>query len=112
MFVNPGCEHHETKICCYRSMYNLRGMFSTGFYSTVREVNKLIPIYVYLQGCLPKLEGVIDVITTLCKKISRKIYEDKIKSQQENREHHEQKIISLFSENSQIVLTTIFNFQF
>ncbi|XP_057533775.1 NAD(P)H-quinone oxidoreductase subunit K, chloroplastic-like [Amaranthus tricolor] len=61
------------------------GMFSTDSYSTVRGVDKLIPVDVYLPGCPPKPEAVIDAITKLRKKISREIYEDRIKSQQKNR---------------------------
>ena len=61
------------------------GMFSTDSYSTVRGVDKLIPVDVYLPGCPPKPEAVIDAITKLRKKISREIYEDRIKSQEENR---------------------------
>ncbi|KAM1011164.1 hypothetical protein ACFX2I_046481 [Malus domestica] len=60
------------------------GMFSTNSYSTVRGVDKLIPEDVYLPGCPPKPEAIIDAITKLCKKISREIYEDRIRSQQEN----------------------------
>ena len=63
------------------------GMFSTDSYSTVRGVDKLIPVDVYLPGCPPKPEAIIDAITKLRKKISREIYiyEDQIRSQQENR---------------------------
>nr|YP_009186034.1 NADH-plastoquinone oxidoreductase subunit K [Gynochthodes nanlingensis]ALO71355.1 NADH-plastoquinone oxidoreductase subunit K [Gynochthodes nanlingensis] len=61
------------------------GMFSTDSYSTVRGVDKLIPVDVYLPGCPPKPEAVIDAITKLRKKISREIYEDRIRSQQANR---------------------------
>nr|YP_010034432.1 NADH-plastoquinone oxidoreductase subunit K [Aponogeton abyssinicus]QOX09175.1 NADH-plastoquinone oxidoreductase subunit K [Aponogeton abyssinicus] len=61
------------------------GMFSTDSYSTVRGVDKLIPVDVYLPGCPPKPEAVIDAITKLRKKISREISEDRIESQQENR---------------------------
>ncbi|KAG7021675.1 NAD(P)H-quinone oxidoreductase subunit K, chloroplastic, partial [Cucurbita argyrosperma subsp. argyrosperma] len=56
-------------------------MFSTNSYSTVRGVDKLILVDVYLPGCPPKLEAVMDAITKLRKKISREIYEDRIKSQ-------------------------------
>jgi len=61
------------------------GMFSTDSYSTVRGVDKLIPVDVYLPGCPPKPEAIIDAITKLRKKISREIHEDRIGSQQENR---------------------------
>nr|YP_009828564.1 NADH-plastoquinone oxidoreductase subunit K [Physalis pubescens]QJC14260.1 NADH-plastoquinone oxidoreductase subunit K [Physalis pubescens] len=61
------------------------GMFSTDSYSTVRGVDKLIPVDVYLPGCPPKPEAVIDAITKLRKKISRELYEDRIRSQRANR---------------------------
>lgn len=61
------------------------GMFSTDSYSTVRGVDKLIPVDVYLPGCPPKPEAVIDAITKLRKKISREISEDRAMSQRENR---------------------------
>nr|YP_010420952.1 NADH-plastoquinone oxidoreductase subunit K [Urtica angustifolia]YP_010421942.1 NADH-plastoquinone oxidoreductase subunit K [Urtica rupestris]YP_010423812.1 NADH-plastoquinone oxidoreductase subunit K [Urtica radicans]USG55334.1 NADH-plastoquinone oxidoreductase subunit K [Urtica dioica]QYA18113.1 NADH dehydrogenase subunit K [Urtica angustifolia]USG54671.1 NADH-plastoquinone oxidoreductase subunit K [Urtica angustifolia]USG55993.1 NADH-plastoquinone oxidoreductase subunit K [Urtica rupest len=60
------------------------GMFSTDSYSTVRGVDKLIPVDVYLPGCPPKPEAVIDAITKLRKKISREIYGDQ-PPEQENR---------------------------
>ncbi len=53
------------------------GMFSTDSYSTVRGVDKLIPVDVYLPGCPPKPEAVIDALTKLHKKISREIVEDR-----------------------------------
>ncbi|GJV50919.1 NADH dehydrogenase subunit J, chloroplast [Tanacetum coccineum] len=58
---------------------------STDSYSTVRGVDKLIPVDVYLPGCPPKPEAIIDAITKLRKKISREIYPDRILSQRENR---------------------------
>ncbi|VVA98068.1 unnamed protein product [Arabis nemorensis] len=58
------------------------GMFSTDSYSTVRGVDKLIPVDVYLPGCPPKPEAVIDAITKLRKKIAREIYKDRIRPQQ------------------------------
>ncbi|KAB2037643.1 hypothetical protein ES319_D03G089800v1 [Gossypium barbadense] len=61
------------------------GMFSTDSYCTIRGVDKLIPVDVYLPGCPPKPEAVIDAITKLCKKISCEIYEDQIRSQQGDR---------------------------
>ncbi|KAK3140738.1 hypothetical protein QOZ80_5AG0405140 [Eleusine coracana subsp. coracana] len=63
------------------------GMFSTDSYSTVRGVDKLISVDVYLPGCPPKPEAVIDALTKLCKKISREIIEDRTlcQSQKKNR---------------------------
>ncbi|XVF58533.1 hypothetical protein PTKIN_Ptkin07bG0073500 [Pterospermum kingtungense] len=62
-----------------------RGMFSIDSYNTVRGVDKLIPVDVYLPGCPPKPEAVIDAITKLRKKISHEIYEDRIRSQRGDR---------------------------
>nr|YP_010392134.1 NADH-plastoquinone oxidoreductase subunit J [Wahlenbergia marginata]UPX07743.1 NADH-plastoquinone oxidoreductase subunit J [Wahlenbergia marginata] len=61
------------------------GMFSTDSYSTVRGVDKLIPVDVYLPGCPPKPEAVIDAITKLRKKIALEIYADRIRSHRTNR---------------------------
>src|SRR5690606_17210663 len=61
------------------------GMFSTDSYSTVRGVDKLTPVDVYLPGCPPKPEAVIDAITKLRKKIAREIYKDRIRPQRGNR---------------------------
>lgn len=61
------------------------GMFSTDSYSTVRGVDKLIPLDVYLPGCPFTPETIIDAISKLRKKIAREIHENRIRSQQENR---------------------------
>ena len=50
------------------------GMFSTDSYSTVRGVDKLIPVDIYLPGCPPKPEAIIDAVIKLRKKLSREIY--------------------------------------
>lgn len=53
------------------------GMFSTDSYSTVRGVDKLIPVDVYLPGCPPKPEAIIDAIIKLRKKVSQENKQDK-----------------------------------
>ena len=53
------------------------GMFSTDSYSTVRGVDKLIPVDIYLPGCPPKPEAIIDAVTKLRKKIARGSFIDK-----------------------------------
>ena len=47
------------------------GMFSTDSYTTVRGVDKLIPVDVYLPGCPPKPEAIIDAVIKLRKKVSQ-----------------------------------------
>ena len=61
------------------------GMFSTDSYSTVRGVDKLIPVDIYLPGCPPKPEAIIDAIIKLRKKVAQETYKDKSKFQQGNR---------------------------
>nr|YP_010463811.1 NADH-plastoquinone oxidoreductase subunit K [Anemia phyllitidis]UUL71078.1 NADH-plastoquinone oxidoreductase subunit K [Anemia phyllitidis] len=47
------------------------GMFSTDSYSTVRGVDKSIPVDIYLPGCPPKPEAIFDAVTKLRKKMAR-----------------------------------------
>jgi len=61
------------------------GMFSTDSYTTVRGVDKLIPVDVYLPGCPPKPEAIIDAIIKLRKKISQEIYNDRERIRQGER---------------------------
>nr|AND48163.1 27 kDa subunit of NADH-ubiquinone oxidoreductase [Flatbergium novo-caledoniae] len=61
------------------------GMFSTDSYSTVRGVDKLIPVDIYLPGCPPKPEAIIDAVTKLRKKVAQETYRDKTKFQRGNR---------------------------
>jgi NAD(P)H-quinone oxidoreductase subunit K len=69
----------RTKICsCRGSMYYHKGMFGTDSYSTVREVEKLIPVDVYSPGCPPEPEAIIDALMKLCEiKESSMVYEDR-----------------------------------
>nr|BAG50114.1 NADH dehydrogenase 27 kD subunit [Takakia lepidozioides]BAT70100.2 NADH dehydrogenase 27 kDa subunit [Takakia lepidozioides] len=61
------------------------GMFSTDSYSTVRGVDKLIPVDIYLPGCPPKPEAIIDAIIKLRKKVAQETYGDRTKLRQGNR---------------------------
>nr|YP_009427040.1 NADH-plastoquinone oxidoreductase subunit K [Macrothelypteris torresiana]ASU95733.1 NADH-plastoquinone oxidoreductase subunit K [Macrothelypteris torresiana]QBA55947.1 NADH-plastoquinone oxidoreductase subunit K [Macrothelypteris torresiana] len=53
------------------------GMFGTDSYSTVRGIDKLIPVDIYLPGCPPKPEAIIDAVTKLRKKIARGGFADR-----------------------------------
>ena len=46
------------------------GMFSSDSYTTVRGVDKLIPVDVYIPGCPPRPEAIFDAIIKLRKKIA------------------------------------------
>nr|YP_009256917.1 27 kDa subunit of NADH-ubiquinone oxidoreductase [Roya obtusa]ANI25935.1 27 kDa subunit of NADH-ubiquinone oxidoreductase [Roya obtusa] len=61
------------------------GMFSTDSYSTVRGVDKLIPVDVYLPGCPPKPEAIIDAVSKLRKKVAQETAHEKINWQQSQR---------------------------
>ncbi|KAH6559245.1 hypothetical protein KP509_1Z022300 [Ceratopteris richardii] len=52
------------------------GMFSTDSYSTVRGVDKLIPVDIHLPRCPPKPEAIIDAVTKLRKKIAQESFEE------------------------------------
>lgn len=61
------------------------GMFSTDSYSTVRGVDKLIPVDVYLPGCPPKPEAIIDAVIKLRKKVGQESAHEKKNFQQSQR---------------------------
>nr|YP_008474567.1 NADH-plastoquinone oxidoreductase subunit K [Marsilea crenata]AGI51487.1 NADH-plastoquinone oxidoreductase subunit K [Marsilea crenata] len=71
------------------------GMFSTDSYSTVRGVDKLIPVDIYLPGCPPKPEAIIDAVTKLRKKMARDNSRDKDQSSRYTRKKY-------FSTNHQL----------
>jgi NAD(P)H-quinone oxidoreductase subunit K len=53
------------------------GMFSMDSPSAVRGVDKLIPVDVYLPGCPPRPEAIIDAIIKLRKKISNESIQER-----------------------------------
>lgn len=53
------------------------GMFSVDSPSAVRGVDKLIPVDVYLPGCPPRPEAIIDAIIKLRKKISNESIQER-----------------------------------
>ncbi|HEY9907615.1 MAG TPA: NADH dehydrogenase subunit K [Thermosynechococcaceae cyanobacterium] len=53
------------------------GMFSTDSPSAVRGVDKLIPVDIYLPGCPPRPEAIIDAIIKLRKKISNESLQER-----------------------------------
>jgi NAD(P)H-quinone oxidoreductase subunit K len=72
------------------------GMFSTESYTTVRGVDKLIPVDVYLPGCPPRPEAIFDAIIKLRKKIDAEGYAQKAYIKQNHRFHsikHELKVV-------------------
>jgi len=72
------------------------GMFSTDSYTTVRGVDKLIPVDVYLPGCPPRPEAIFDAIIKLRKKIDGEDFSERAKVSTTHRYHsvkHELKVV-------------------
>jgi NAD(P)H-quinone oxidoreductase subunit K len=63
------------------------GMFSTDSYTTVRGVDKLIPVDVYIPGCPPRPEAVMDAIIKLRKKIDGEDFGQRANLQPNHRFH-------------------------
>lgn len=63
------------------------GMFSADSYSAVRGVDKLIPVDVYIPGCPPRPEAIMDAIVKLRKKISGEDLSDREQTRQTHRYH-------------------------
>ena len=61
------------------------GMFSVDSPSAVRGVDKLIPVDVYLPGCPPRPEAIIDAIIKLRKKISNESMQERAFQRQVHR---------------------------
>lgn len=72
------------------------GMFSTESYTTVRGVDKLIPVDVYIPGCPPRPEAIMDAIIKLRKKIGTEGFTERANIQRTHRYHtvkHEMKVV-------------------
>ncbi|WP_253188441.1 NADH dehydrogenase subunit K [Leptolyngbya sp. 'hensonii'] len=73
------------------------GMFSVDSPSAVRGVDKLIPVDVYLPGCPPRPEAIIDAIIKLRKKITNDSLQERGRLDQTHRYYtapHKMKVVS------------------
>ena len=73
------------------------GMFSADSPSAVRGVDKLIPVDVYLPGCPPRPEAIMDAIVKLRKKIANESMQERSHFLQTHRYYsctHQMKIVS------------------
>lgn len=61
------------------------GMFSVDSPSAVRGVDKLIPVDVYIPGCPPRPEAIIDAIVKLRKKVATESMQDRAYTMQTHR---------------------------
>ncbi len=72
------------------------GMFSVDSPTAVRGVDKLIPVDVYIPGCPPRPEAIMDAIIKLRKKISNDSIQERSKLQQNHRYYsttHKMKVV-------------------
>ncbi len=72
------------------------GMFSADSPSAVRGVDKLIPVDVYLPGCPPRPEAIMDAIIKLRKKIANESLQERSHASQTHRYYtcvHNMKIV-------------------
>ncbi|MDY6936238.1 MAG: NADH dehydrogenase subunit K [Cyanobacteriota bacterium] len=63
------------------------GMFSVDSPTTVRGVDKLLPVDVYIPGCPPRPEAIIDAIIKLRKKVANESVQERAQFQQTHRYH-------------------------
>lgn len=73
------------------------GMFSVDSPTAIRGVDKLIPVDVYIPGCPPRPEAVIDAIIKLRKKIANESIQERQQTQQIHRYYsipHQMKVVS------------------
>ncbi|MDV2994565.1 MAG: NAD(P)H-quinone oxidoreductase subunit K 1 [Chroococcidiopsis sp. SAG 2025] len=72
------------------------GMFSVDSHTAVRGVDKLIPVDVYLPGCPPRPEAIMDAIIKLRKKIANESMQERTPIQQNHRYYsttHNMKVV-------------------
>lgn len=73
------------------------GMFSVDSPTTVRGVDKLIPVDVYMPGCPPRPEAIIDAIIKLRKKVADDSMQERARTKQTHRYYsttHKMKVVS------------------
>jgi NAD(P)H-quinone oxidoreductase subunit K len=73
------------------------GMFSVDSPTAVRGVDKLIPVDVYIPGCPPRPEAIMDAIVKLRKKVANESIQERGMLQQTHRYHttkHQMNVVS------------------
>jgi NAD(P)H-quinone oxidoreductase subunit K len=79
------------------------GMFSADSPTAVRGVDKLIPVDVYLPGCPPRPEAIMDAIVKLRKKIANESLQENQQKEPTHRYYtrpHRMKVVSLIHDGN------------
>ncbi|AFY87463.1 MAG: NAD(P)H-quinone oxidoreductase subunit K 1 [Chroococcidiopsis cubana SAG 39.79] len=85
------------------------GMFSVDSPTAVRGVDKLIPVDVYLPGCPPRPEAIIDAIIKLRKKIANESMQERTPIKQTHRYYsttHSMKVVPPISDGKYLQVAT------
>ncbi len=85
------------------------GMFSSDSPTAVRGVDKLIPVDVYIPGCPPRPEALLDAIVKLRKKISDESFEELERNRQTHRYYsttHSMRPVPTLSTGKYLTLTS------
>jgi NAD(P)H-quinone oxidoreductase subunit K len=85
------------------------GMFSVDSPTAVRGVDKLIPVDVYLPGCPPRPEAIIDAIIKLRKKIANESIQERTPIEQTHRYYsttHSMKVVPTIHDGKYLQVTT------
>ncbi|KAH8970052.1 hypothetical protein BDL97_02G066800 [Sphagnum fallax] len=96
----------------YEQMPEPKYYVNTDSYNTIRGVDKLIPVDIYLLNCQPKLEAIIDVITKLRKKVAQETYGDKTKFQRGNRKRKGVETLQIRSKDWLFIVVALYVYGF
>lgn len=85
------------------------GMFSVDSPTAVRGVDKLIPVDVYIPGCPPRPEAIMDAIIKLRKKVANESMQERQQVQQTHRYYsisHQMKVVPLIHDGQYLESST------
>lgn len=94
--VTESVSAHKASVIAMGACTITGGMFSVDSPNAVRGVDKLIPVDVYLPGCPPRPEAIMDALIKLRKKIANETVQEREKTEQTHRYYsriHQMKVV-------------------